>query len=160
MKIHVQLVGGQQRRANMRRCFFVWTTFLAIASLNACTTTLLVPPAIAASPVGKSALAAYFSLNGRISVRVNDKVDSGQIRWQRNADGERIGIYSPLGTQVAELISNKRTRMVTLRQGNETSTAASVAESIRRCSSSRLRVPTIPLMRCWGLLESRGKCRC
>lgn len=73
-------------------------------------------------------MAAYFSLNGRISVRVNDKVDSGQIRWHRSADEERIGLYSPLGTQVAELISNKRTGVVTLRQGNETSTAASVAE--------------------------------
>ena len=99
-----------------------------MANLSGCTTTPLAPPALATLPAGKSASAAYFSLNGRISVRVNDKVDSGQIRWHRSADEERIGLYSPLGTQVAELISNKRTRMVTLRQGNETSTAASVAE--------------------------------
>lgn len=112
----------------MRRCFFVCATFLSIATLGACTTMPLTPSAIPAVPAGGNALAAYFSLNGRISVRVNDKVDSGQIRWQRSAIEERIGLYSPLGTQVAELISNKRTRMVTLRQGNEMSTAASVAE--------------------------------
>jgi hypothetical protein len=35
-----------------------------------------------------------------------------------------------------------------------------VARLVRRCSSLHLLVPTIPLMRCWGLLESRGKCRC
>lgn len=112
----------------MRRCFFVCAILLAIANLGACTTTPLVPPAIATLPAGERALAAYFSLNGRISVRVNDKVDSGQIRWHRSAEEERIGLSSPLGIQVAELISNKRTRMVTLRQANETSTAVSVEE--------------------------------
>lgn len=128
MNVDVQLMHGQQRQANMRRCFFVCAIFFVIANLGACTTTPLVPPATVTLPAGQSALAAYFSLNGRISVRVNDKVDSGQIRWNRSAVEERIGLYSPLGTQVAELISNKRTGMVTLRQANETSSAASVAE--------------------------------
>lgn len=72
--------------------------------------------------------AQHFLLSGRISVRVNDKIDSGQIRWYRRPQEERIGLYTPLGSQVAELVSDKDTRMVTLRQGSETVTAASVAE--------------------------------
>ena len=77
--------------------------------------------------VGEKFLSAHFSLNGRISVRINDRIDSGQIRWHRNADEERIGLYSPLGSQVAELVSDRRAGTVTLRQGKETTSAATVA---------------------------------
>lgn len=72
--------------------------------------------------------AQHFLLSGRISVRVTDKIDSAHIRWQRRPQEERIGLYTPLGSQVAELASDKDARIVTLRQGGETVTAASVAE--------------------------------
>ena len=117
---------AQQRRVNKRRCFFVCVAVVAMASLSACTS--LVPPkATSHVVVGEKLLAQHFSLYGRISVRVNDRIDSGQIRWHRNADEERIGLYSPLGSQVAELVSDRRTRAVTLRQGKETTSSASVA---------------------------------
>jgi outer membrane lipoprotein LolB len=119
---------GEQRRANQRRCFFVGTAFFATIFLGACSTThapLGVTPPMS---VGEKSLAQYFSLSGRISVRVNDKLDTGQIRWNRGRDEERIGLFSPLGSQVAELVSDKRARRVTLQQNKETMTAASVGE--------------------------------
>jgi outer membrane biogenesis lipoprotein LolB len=73
-------------------------------------------------------LATQFSLSGRISVRVGDKIDSGQIRWKRSPSGERIGLYTPLGSQVAELVSDRLAGIATLRRDKETVTAASVAE--------------------------------
>jgi outer membrane lipoprotein LolB len=113
----------------MRRCFFVCAAF-ALNALVACTSVQM-PPGAPTAAIGQSVLAQHFSLNGRISVRVNDKLDSGQIRWQRGADEERIGLYSPLGSQVAELFCDNRTHVVTLRQSAETVTATSVQELTR-----------------------------
>ena len=126
MNIFFNLKLAEQRRADTRRCFFVCVALLLAASLGACTTIRAPLAAIPATAVGGELLAPYFSLVGRISVRVSDKVDSGQIRWSRGPEEERIGIYSPLGSQVAELVSEKRARTVTLRQGGETTMAASV----------------------------------
>ena len=124
-----RLKAGAQRRAGLRRCFFAGIAAMALGSVGACTSLGAPASARSASPTGETALAAYFSLNGRISVRVNDKVDSGQVRWQRSAGEERIGLYSPLGSQVAELLNDKTAGTATLRQGQgtEITTATSVA---------------------------------
>jgi outer membrane biogenesis lipoprotein LolB len=120
---------GEQRRAGLRCWFVAGTAVLVLGSIGACTTVGTPASAPPASPTGASILAPYFSLNGRISVRVNDKVDSGQVRWQRSAGEERIGLYSPLGSQVAELLNDKIAGTATLRQGqgSEITTATSVA---------------------------------
>ena len=128
MNIGDPLGNDDQRQSNIRRCFFVCAALLTAASINACTNTQMPPAAIATKPTDAVAFAQYFSLNGRISVRVNDRVDSGQIRWTRSPVEERIGIYSPLGSQVAELVGDAGKRVVTLRQGKETKTADSVGE--------------------------------
>ena len=90
-------------------------------------------------------------------MRVGDKIDSGQIRWQRTARGERIGLYSPLGSQVAELVSDKVADTVTLRQGKETLAAASIAE----LTQSLLGIPLdLDRLAAWvqgrGLLENQS----
>ena len=128
MTVFRHLNKNNQRRANMRRFFFVGTAILFAAFLGACTSTHSPQTETPAIPVNERLLARYFSFGGRISVRVNDRVDSGQIRWQRRPDEERIGLYSPLGSQVAELVSDTRTGAVTLQQGKEKLTAASIAE--------------------------------
>ena len=112
----------------MRRFFFVGTALLFAAFMGACTSTHAPQTEMSFIPVNERLLARYFSFNGRISVRVNERVDSGQIRWQRRPDEERIGLFSPLGSQVAELVSDTRTGAVTLQQGKEKLTAASIAE--------------------------------
>ena len=141
----------------MRRCFFVCALFLTAASLGACSTTHLTPRAVPAVSTGLTAVARHFSLNGRISVRVNDKLDSGQIRWSRGPDEERIGLFSPLGSQFAELVGDLRTGVVTLRQAKETLTAASVSE----LTQSLLGVPLdLDRMADWvqgvGLIENEA----
>lgn len=77
--------------------------------------------------------AAYFALQGRLSVRVGDRLDSGNIRWSRKPDEERIALFTPFGSQLAEVL--KRTDgdgRVTMRKDNETI----VAESIEALTSS------------------------
>lgn len=135
----------------MRRFFFVCVVFLVAASLGGCVATHVVQTPTPAVAGGELPVAQYFLLNGRISVRVNDRFDSGQIRWHRSAEEERIGLYSPLGSQVAELVSDNRTRVVTLRQGKETLAAASVAE----LTQSLLGVP-LDLDRMAGWVQGAG----
>jgi len=140
-----------------RHFFPVCTFILVLATLVGCSTASRVPTAIAASRSGDAKLADQFSLSGRISVRVGDKIDSGQIRWQRTARGERIGLYSPLGSQVAALVSDKMADTVTLRQGKETLTATSIAE----LTQSLLGTPVdLDRLAAWvqgrGLLENQS----
>ena len=107
--------------------------------------------------VNEVAVAPYFSLSGRISVRVSDKIDSGQIRWTRGVEGERIGLFSPLGSQVAELVSDKKAGVVMLRQGTETVTSASVGELTQSLLGVRLELDR---MAAWvqgvGLIENQA----
>ena len=140
-----------------RHFFTACTLILVLATLVGCSTASRVPTAIATSRSGDAKLADQFSLTGRISVRVGDKIDSGQIRWQRTARGERIGLYSPLGSQVAELVSDKVADTVTLRQGKETLTAASIAA----LTQSLLGIPLdLDRLAAWvqgrGLLENQS----
>lgn len=93
-----------------------------LAALAACSWTMPLPP----STGTQSGFAPHFKLSGRISVRVNDKIDSGQIRWSRNAREERVGIYSPLGSQLGELLNETGAGSVSLQQGKEITRAASV----------------------------------
>jgi outer membrane biogenesis lipoprotein LolB len=118
----------EQRPLVKRRCFFVCVASIVLAVLGACTSTNAPHYTLPENGVGEKTLAQHFSLSGRISVRVGEKIDSGSIRWMRTMDEERIGLYSPLGSQVAELVSDRRSLITTLRQGKETTTATSVAE--------------------------------
>ena len=138
-------------RSADRHFFSVWTLILVLSTLFGCSAVPKMSTSIAASRSEDAKLADQFSLTGRISVRVGDKIDSGQIRWQRTARGERIGLYSPLGSQVAELVSDKVADTVTLRQGKETLTAASIAE----LTQSLLGIP-LDLERLAAWVQGRG----
>ena len=138
-------------RSADRHFFSVWTLILVLSTLFGCSVVPKTSTSIAASRSEDAKLADQFSLTGRISVRVGDKIDSGQIRWQRTARGERIGLYSPLGSQVAELVSDKMADTVTLRQGKETLTAASIAA----LTQSLLGIP-LDLERLAAWVQGRG----
>ena len=147
----------RSRTVSKRHCFSAGTLILVLATLAACTSAPKIPSAISTVRPEERKLADQFSLTGRISVRVADKIDSGQIRWQRSARGERIGLYSPLGSQVAELVSDKVAGTATLRQGKETFSAVSVAD----LTQSLLGVPLdLDRLGAWvqgqGLLENES----
>ncbi len=144
-------------RSADRRRFPTYILIFVLATLFGCTTALKVPTAPTTSRTADGKLAEQFSLTGRISVRVGDKIDSGQIRWQRTVREERIGLYSPLGSQVAELVSDKSAGTAKLRQGKEMLTAASVAD----LTQSLLGVPLdLDRLAAWvqgqGLLENQS----
>lgn len=80
---------------------------------------------IPAAEVNVSEIAPYFDLKGRISVRVNDRIDSGQLQWNRSNAEERLGLYSPLGSQVAEVVQRRGER-ATMVRGAERTEATSI----------------------------------
>ena len=135
----------------VRRFFLVGALILLLAAFVGCTAAPKVPSVGFSGRLDDRVLADQFSLTGRISVRVGDKIDSGQIRWQRSVRGERIGLYSPLGSQVAELVRDKVADTVTLRQGKETLAAASIVD----LTQSLLGVP-LDLDRLAAWVQGRG----
>ena len=72
-------------------------------------------------------VAKHFSMTGRISVRVDDRLDSAKIIWERTQDGERLKFFSPFGSQLAEVASDKD-GVTTMTQGNVTVAADSIAQ--------------------------------
>ncbi len=42
-------------------------------------------------------------MNGRIAVLTEKKGFSGSLRWHHHEDGDDIGFYSPIGTQLGQL---------------------------------------------------------
>jgi outer membrane lipoprotein LolB len=77
--------------------------------------------------VTKPKVAAHFLLSGRISVRVDDRLDSAKIVWERNPKEERLKFFSPFGSQLAEVSRIKGGR-TTLIQGSETVAAESISQ--------------------------------
>lgn len=72
-------------------------------------------------------VAAYFEMRGRISVRVNDRIDSGQMRWTRSHGEEVMGLFSPIGTQVAQ-VTQSDGGPARMRRGAELVEAATIDE--------------------------------
>ncbi len=107
----------------------------AMTILSACSTMNSSPPT--ASPIPDVArvtatvttpkVAKHFSMIGRISVRVDDRLDSAKIIWERTQDGERLKFFSPFGSQLAEVASDKD-GVTTMTQGNVTVAADSIAQ--------------------------------
>ncbi len=119
--------------ANRRRLDFHWRRFferlfqlMCVLSLLSACASIDSSPAVS-TVVSTSSPAIFFSMQGRISVRVGDKIESGQIRWTRLPDEERVALFTPFGNQVAEMVKADD-RAVTLRRGQELVSANSVDE--------------------------------
>ncbi|MBI3715140.1 MAG: hypothetical protein HY255_04005 [Betaproteobacteria bacterium] len=69
--------------------------------------------------------AAQFSLTARLSIRVDQRLDVVRLRWKRDNVEERIGFFSPFGSQVAELVQPAG-GPATLQRGKDSETAPSI----------------------------------
>jgi outer membrane biogenesis lipoprotein LolB len=70
-------------------------------------------------------------LNGRVSVRVGERLETAKIVWSRGRAEERLQFFTPFGSQVAEVIVSRdgpSAGDVTLRRGSETVSASSMAQ--------------------------------
>ena len=147
----------QHRRATLWRNGAGCAAVLTVVVLGACSNLQLPAAPTTVLPVEQKSLAQTFLLKGRISVRVNEKLDSGQILWRRTPDEERIGLYSPFGSQVAELVVDKQAGVVTLRQGKDILTAASVGALTQSLLGAPLDLDRLnEWVQGFGLVENEG----
>lgn len=138
------LIANPRRRDSPRRrfCIGFLPAIAAVALLAGCASIGPSPAAPAQEP--NATPAKFFILRGRLSVRVGDKMESGQIRWARLPDEERLELFTPFGSQVAELVKGADGR-VTLRRDHETTSAESIGELTSSLLGVRLDMEAIAL---------------
>ena len=76
----------------------------------------------------KNAEIKQFSLQGRIGVQTNSKGFSGGINWHHASDSDNIALFSPLGSQVANISTSSD--KITLTDANGKQRSASNAETL------------------------------
>jgi len=69
-----------------------------------------------------------FSLSGRMAVQTERRGVSGSLRWEHAEESDHFAMYSPLGAQVAEIISGSDG--VTLTTSDQKTYAAEDAETL------------------------------
>lgn len=69
-----------------------------------------------------------FSLQGRIGAQTNSKGFSGGLKWQHSESTDSIGLFSPLGSQLAQI--EKSSELITLTDANGKAMSAKSAESL------------------------------
>ncbi len=77
--------------------------------LGACAVVPPVPraaPEVHARHLQRLAAIDAFELSGRIGVVTEQKGFSGKLRWTHAPDGDLLAFYSPIGSQVAEIVGN------------------------------------------------------
>lgn len=88
------------------------------------------PPAAPAKSTAVLPASPFFQLSGRLSLRVEQRIDVVNIRWQRTSVREEILLLSPLGSTVARL-EQQAGNPATLDEGKgPTREARSIAELI------------------------------
>jgi len=69
-----------------------------------------------------------FSLQGRIGVQTNSKGFSGGLKWHHSTAADNIALFSPLGSQVAQI--TKSSDQITLTDANGKKVSAADAETL------------------------------
>lgn len=62
-----------------------------------------------------------FSLQGRIGIQTNSKGFSGGLHWLHSSESDNIGLFSPLGSQVAQIVKSKNEITFTDTKGRKVS---------------------------------------
>jgi len=72
------------------------------------------------------AYAERFTLTARVSVRVGEKLDTVKLDWTRTPPDEMIKIFTPFGSQVAEITATRDG--ATVKNASGTQSAATIAD--------------------------------
>ena len=75
-------------------------TCVAVASIAGCADLARAPESL---PPDRAALAAPFSVDGRLSARRGNEGIAGQFTWTHDGDDDRIELSTPLGQTLARL---------------------------------------------------------
>lgn len=118
----------------MTTAFHRWLVLAVMLVLTGCASLQTTPQQSASSPeVHQQHLATLndihsFNIQGRIGVQADGRGFSGATRWQHAGERDTIGLYSPLGGQVANI--EKSDSGVVLTDGDGKTYAARDAETL------------------------------
>ena len=118
----------------MTTAFHRWLVLAVMLVLTGCASLQTTPQQSASSPeVHQRHLATLndihsFNIQGRIGVQADGRGFSGATRWQHAGERDTIGLYSPLGGQVANI--EKSDSGVVLTDGDGKTYAARDAETL------------------------------
>lgn len=118
----------------MTTAFHRWLVLAVMLVLTGCASLQTTPQQSASSPeVYQRHLATLndihsFNIQGRIGVQADGRGFSGATRWQHAGERDTIGLYSPLGGQVANI--EKSDSGVVLTDGDGKTYAARDAETL------------------------------
>lgn len=120
---------------------------LAALCLSACVS--LLPPAQGGAAAQRSQLES-FALEGRFSLRHEEKSYSGHLTWQHVGEKDELLLASPFGQGIAEIVSDRAGARLTASDGK--AYAASDAETL---TQQVLGYP-LPLTALLGWVRGRG----
>lgn len=111
-----------------------WLALATVTAMMACTGPA-VKPEISSTSISLNAQHLKqlekinrFTLQGRIGIQTNPKGFSGSLIWQHASHQDEIALYSPLGSQVASILSSPA--QITLLDSNGKSYHAADAETL------------------------------
>lgn len=103
---------------------------VALASCAFLMTACAVAPSSSVGDLPARATLDAFSLEGRFSLRNEDKSYSGRLSWRHDRGGDQVLLSSPLGQGMAEIVSNPEGASLTASDGQVYSAAD--AETLTR----------------------------
>lgn len=114
------------------KSFLRITTPLVLLALSGCASLPAQQPAAAPElyrqHMQRTAQISAFSVSGRMAVQTNQRGFSGSLRWQHTAQGDRLALFSPLGSQVADISSGNDS--ITLTTSDQKTYTAQDAETL------------------------------
>ncbi|MEI6738326.1 MAG: lipoprotein insertase outer membrane protein LolB [Pseudomonadota bacterium] len=87
-----------------------------------------------------------FELTARISVRVAEKLDSAKIVWIRSPPNETLKLFTPFGSQIAEVVADRDGARIQ-RAGDTTTTASAATVADLMAVAIGVRLDTAALAR-------------
>ena len=76
------------------------------------------PPALYLAHLAQIKHINAFAMHGRIAILTQAKGFSGGVRWHHHVDGDDIGLYSPLGSQLGQITRDQTGVTLTNSSGN------------------------------------------
>jgi outer membrane biogenesis lipoprotein LolB len=96
---------------------YLWVAMVVITALLTACTSIAPPVDSTISTQIASTPAQAFRLEGRLSVRQAQKLDSVSVVWQKSSTTQTIDVTGPLGIQVAQIIQREG-QIATLSRGD------------------------------------------
>lgn len=107
-------------------------TPLALLALAACASVPQpqagIEPELSRQHLQRIAQISAFTASGRMAVQTEQRGFSGSLRWQHSPAGDHLALYSPLGSQVADIVSASNS--ITLTTSDQKTYTAEDAETL------------------------------